>query len=105
MTVCQRCGMKLAGHPHETAEDCVRHLAPRYQLAQQSLEHMHGRYRLLEERLERTQIALRVARKDAKHHAALARKEAQYKRDVPQRLEALEAALKTLARKEQPYAA
>jgi hypothetical protein len=63
---CPRCGLELAGRqPHETPEDCLRHLAPRYRMAQDSLEHMHKRYRLLEERLERTQIAWRVAKKAA----------------------------------------
>ena len=91
---CPRCGLELAGRqPHETPEDCLRHLAPRYQMAQQSLEHMHKRYRLVEERLERTQIALRVAKKAATRYEKLARKEATYRGTVPVRLAAVESAL------------
>jgi hypothetical protein len=78
---CPRCGLTITG-THETAEDCIRHLSPRYQLAQQSLKQMHNRYRSLEDRLERAKIAQRIALQDAKR-----------KSTIPARLAAVEAAL------------
>jgi hypothetical protein len=62
---CPRCGLTIRG-THATADDCLRHLAPRYQLAQRSLEAMHSRYRSMEDRLERAKIQARVARQDAR---------------------------------------
>ena len=80
---CPRCGLKLTGRqPHETAEDCVKHIAPRYKLAQAGLESMHRRYRTMEERLARAKTQERIARKESKRNAT-----------VPSRLAAVEAAL------------
>lgn len=71
---CPRCGLAVAGKPHETAEDCVAQLAPRYQLAQQSITRYSARCRALEERLERMQIKLRVATRTTTREAKLARR-------------------------------
>lgn len=87
---CACCGLPVAGTPHQSPDDCLRHLAPRYQLAQKSLEHMHQRYRSLEDRLERLQIQLRTTKKDAKRYAAAARRAEQIKGTIPDRVEALE---------------
>ena len=51
---------------HATADDCLVHLAPRYERAQRALEAMHKRYRALEDRMERTKIQARVARQAAR---------------------------------------
>ena len=86
---CPRCGIEVAGaQQHQTAEECLRHLTPRYQLAQRSVTALHKRLRNMEGRLERAKLAGRVARKEAKRNAT-----------VPARLEAVEAAL-GLIRKE-----
>jgi len=69
---CNRCGLEVAGAGHATAEDCLRHLAPRYSLAQRSLEALHHRYRTLEERMERMRIQQRVMKKDATRERTLA---------------------------------
>jgi len=91
MTTCPGCGLKLiGGRPHDTAADCLRHLAPRYKLAQAALESMHARYRNLEARLERARIHERAARQVARKNGT-----------IPARLEAVEAALGI--RKEQTY--
>lgn len=79
---CPRCGLSLTFTQHETHEECLNILAPRYRLAQQALEAMHRRYRTLEERLARAKIVATVARKEAKRNAA-----------IPARLAAVEAAL------------
>ena len=74
---CPRCGLKVVGpERHATADDCLRHLAPRYKLVQAAYNHLQDRFHKLEDRLER---------------AAAARR--QQKRDVEHRLAALEAAL------------
>ena len=62
---CQRCGLEIYGE-HQTAEDCLVHLVPRYERAQKALDALHKRYRSLENRMERAKIQARVARQAAR---------------------------------------
>jgi len=61
---CPRCGLEIIG-THQTVEDCLAHLRPRYALAQRALAAIHRRCRSLEDRLERAKIQERTARKEA----------------------------------------
>lgn len=63
---CPRCQLRITGRPHATPDDCLAHLAPRYQMAQRSLTALHRRYRTLEDRLERARIQTRVAQQEAR---------------------------------------
>ena len=64
-TTCQRCGLEVYGS-HATADDCLVHLAPRYERAQRALKAMHKRYKALEDRMARAKIQARVARQAAR---------------------------------------
>ena len=90
MTTCSGCGMKVVGRAHDGPEECLRHLMPRYQLAQAALASMHSRYRNLEARLERARIHERAARQEVRKNGT-----------IPARLAAVEVALGI--RKEQTY--
>ncbi len=70
MITCDRCGLTLQGFDaHATAEDCLRHLVPRY-AAMAGMTRKQAEYaERLEQRLERAQLQSRTA--EHLHNATL----------------------------------
>lgn len=70
--ICKRCGLGIVGKPHETADDCLEHLAPRYAMAQRSAERLHEKLRRAEEKIERYRVQARLGSQAIKRELSLA---------------------------------